>query len=180
MTTTQYENETDANKGRVAAATDKVKEKANALGRSASDTLDTARAKASEALGAARDKTSAAYDSARDGATRATRRTADGIDANPLGALVGGLALGALVAAVLPRTRREQEALGDYGRRINETAKEAARAAKEAGKGKLDELGLNADAAKEKLGALASSAGEAVKTSATAAAQTVKGTPAPQ
>lgn len=176
MTTTQYDNETAArNTGRVAAATDKVKEKASAVREAASEKLDSARTRASTAYGAAREKTSAAYDTARNRASSAGRRTAEGVDANPVGALFGGLALGALIAAVLPRTQREQQLLGDYGRRVSDKAKEAARAAKEAGRGKLDELGLSKDAARDKLSAFASKAGEAVKTSAGAAAKTVKG-----
>ncbi len=106
---------------------------------------------------------------------RAKRNTAEGVDSNPGLALLGGLAVGALLAAVLPKTRRETQALGDIGRRINTTAKDAARAAKDAGREKLDELGYTGEAAKKKLSELASGAGEAVRTSATAAAQRVKG-----
>ena len=174
MTTTQIDtsgtaaNDDTEKGGRLAATTDKVKEKAAAARQTASAKLDSARAKASDAYSAAREKTSTAYGTARE-------RTSDGIDSNPVGALVGGLALGALLAAVLPKSRREQELLGDYGRRVNEKAKEAARAAKDAGRGKLDEMGLNKDAAKQKLKDLASSASEAAKTSAGAAAKTVKG-----
>ena len=130
-----------------------------------------------ETAGSARAKAGDAYGSARESASRAGERTAEQVDANPVAALIGGLALGALVAAVLPRTRREEEMLGDYGRRINERAREAARAARDAGTGKLDELGLNKDSARQKLNEIASSAGEAARTSAGAAAQTLKRTP---
>jgi hypothetical protein len=155
--------------GRLSAAASRVR-----------DTATTARSRAGEAYGAARERTATAYGTARESASRATRKTADGIDSNPVGALVGGLAIGALLAAVLPRSRREQELLGDYGRRVTDTAREAARAAREAGTGKLDELGLNKDAAKQKLNELASNAGEAVRTSAGAAAQTLKSGSQPQ
>jgi ElaB/YqjD/DUF883 family membrane-anchored ribosome-binding protein len=133
-----------------------------------------ARDKASAAYGAARERTGSAYGTVRQGASQARSRTADGIETNPVGALIGGLAIGALVATLLPKSRRESELLGDFGRRINDTAREAARAATEAGKGKLDELGLNRDTAKQKLSDIAGGAGEALKTSAGAAAQTVK------
>jgi ElaB/YqjD/DUF883 family membrane-anchored ribosome-binding protein len=166
--TTTADNDTDTTTGneggRLSAATDRVRETASA-----------ATQRASDAYSSARDRTSAAYSTARERASRATERTADGIDSNPGAAVIGGLALGALLAAVLPKTQRESQAFGQVGRKINETAKEAARAAKEAGRSKLDEAGLNADTAKQKLGDIAASAGEAARTSATAAAQAVKG-----
>ena len=166
MTTTDFDNDTQTSTkgGRVAAVKSKAGEK-----------IGSAKTRASEAYGSARERTSAAYGSARERASRARERTSSGIESNPIGALVGGLALGALIAAVLPKSRREEELLGDYGRKINDTAKEAARAAKDAGKGKLDELGLNQDSAKQQLSDIASKAGEAARTSASAAAKTVKG-----
>lgn len=174
MSTTDFDNETETSRReRVAAAAERARERAG-------ETLGAAKARAGEAYNAARERTGAAYGSARERASQAGQRTAEGIDANPLGALVGGRALGALIAAVLPKSEREERLLGDYGRRLNDRAREAARAAREAGTGKLDELGLNADTAKQKLNELASNAGEAVRTSAGAAAQTVKGSPAPQ
>jgi ElaB/YqjD/DUF883 family membrane-anchored ribosome-binding protein len=146
----------------------------------AAETLGSARTRASDAYSTARDRTSSAYDSARERASSATRATAEGIDANPGAALIGGLALGALAAVLLPKTRKEEELLGTYGRQINEKAKEAARAAKEAGQSKLDELGLNKDTAKQKLSEVANQAKDAVKQSATAAAQAAKSTAASQ
>jgi ElaB/YqjD/DUF883 family membrane-anchored ribosome-binding protein len=172
MTITEFDNNTETGTGtektgRVAG----VKNKAR-------DAYSSTRERTSAAYGTARDRASSAAETARERAARARQRTSQGVETNPMGALVGGLALGALIAAVLPKSRREEELLGNYGRRINDTAREAARAAKEAGKGKLDELGINQDAAKQKLGEVASKAGEAAReaarTSASAAAQTVK------
>jgi hypothetical protein len=122
-----------------------------------------------------RHRAAAAYGTARESADEARRRAAEGIETNPMGALIGGLALGALAAALIPATRRETEAFGRVGRRINETAREAMRAAREAGTGKLDELGINRDAARRKLNELADNAGAAVRSSAGAAADTLKG-----
>jgi hypothetical protein len=105
------------------------------------------RQSAAEAYQAARERTGSAYSTARDRAgdayQTARRRTADGIDSNPLAAVFGGLALGAVAAALLPRTRREEALLGDVGRRLGDTAREAARAAREAGKDQIVELGLD-------------------------------------
>lgn len=151
----------------MSAAKDKAREKASA-----------ARARAGDAYSTARERTGAAYDRARSRAWRAGHRTADGIDANPAAALIGGLALGALVAAILPKTRREEELFGQYGRQLNDRAREAALAARDAGTRKLDEMGFNEETARRKLDELSSSAGEAARTSASAAKQSLKRTPA--
>lgn len=91
----------------------------------------------------ARESVSAAYDATREKASEVKRRTADGIDENPLVALVGGIALGAVAAAVLPRTRREIEALGPIGTKLNGAAREAVDKVRSAGKEKIGELGLD-------------------------------------
>lgn len=167
MTTTtdlDTENQTGTTgNGRFSGATGKVR-----------DTASQVRSKAGEAYSTARERTQSAYGTARQSASRARQTTAEKIEAAPGIALIGGLALGALAAALLPKSRREEELLGDYGRRINDRAREAAKAAKDAGRDKLDELGLNKEAAKQKLSEVAKQAGEAVKTSATAAAQAAK------
>ncbi|MBA3676258.1 MAG: hypothetical protein H0W74_02490 [Sphingosinicella sp.] len=149
MTMTEIDNETGT------GGANSLKDKASA-----------ARDRASEAYEAARERTSAAYESAREGAGRAKQRTSDGINSNPVAALIGGLALGGLIAAILPKTNREEELLGDYGRRINEKAREAARAARDAGTSKLDELGYNRDMAKDKIESLKSDAAEVARAAA--------------
>lgn len=145
-------------------------------GESSGSRLSGVKTKASDAFETARQRTTAAYDSARERASGATRKTAEQVESNPGAALIGGLALGALAAVLLPKTRKEEEVLGTYGRQINEKARQAAQAAKEAGRTKLDEMGLNKDTAKQKLSEVASQAKEAVKQSATAAAQAAKST----
>ena len=130
-------------------------------------------AAARQAFESARERTAAAYATARERAESAYetagRRASEGIDSNPVAAVVGGLAIGAIVAALLPRTSREDEVLGGVGRKINDSAREAARAAREAGKTQLDELGLNRDGLKDKLDEFTGRAVGAVKTSAGAA-----------
>jgi ElaB/YqjD/DUF883 family membrane-anchored ribosome-binding protein len=173
MTTTEYDSDTgtDGRRGVRARAGEKI----GTAKTRASDAYSSARDRTSAAYSTARDRASSAATTARQSASRARQRTGEGIDANPIGAVVGGLALGALVAAILPKSRREEELLGNYGRRINDSAREAARAAKDAGRGKLDELGLNQDRAKQTLTDLAGKAKEAARTSASAAARSVKG-----
>ncbi|HYJ81908.1 MAG TPA: hypothetical protein VEW26_03570 [Allosphingosinicella sp.] len=133
-------------------------------------------AAARQAFESARERTSAAYATARERAgsayETAGRRTSEGIDSNPVAAVVGGLAIGALVAALLPRTSREDELLGSVGRKITDSAREAANAAKEAGRGQLDELGLSRDGLKSKLDEFTERAVGAVKSSAGGARRT--------
>lgn len=153
----------DGRPGKRASGTGKTR-------RRAGDALEAARDRTGALYGSARERASSAYESTREGAARARRRTAEQVDANPMAVLVGGLALGAIAAAFLPRTRRETEAFGGIGEQINERAREAARAAREAGREKLSELGLTREAARQKLSEVASGAGEAVRT-ATAASK---------
>lgn len=132
----------------------------------ATDTT-SARSRVANAYETARDRTSAAYGTARDSAASAGRRAADSIDANPMAAIVGGLAIGAIAAAFIPRTRKEEELLGPLGGRIADTARGAVGAAKEAGRDKLDEIGLNTDNARQRMsdliGGAASAAVESVR-----------------
>lgn len=151
-----------------------IKETADNLSAAAKDKLATAKSTASEAVSSARDRASDLANSARDTASVARQKTSDGIDASPVAALIGGLALGALAAAVLPRTRKEDEMLGGIGEKINDSARTAAQAAKDAGRDKLDELGINKDAAIDKAKEFAASASSVVKESASAAASSVK------
>ena len=104
------------------------------------------RDRAGDAYDSARTAAVDAYDAARDTAAMAGKKTGDGIDDAPLIALAGGLAVGVLLAALLPRTERENKLLGPLGERITGSAKNAVDAAKEAGREKLSELNLTRDA----------------------------------
>lgn len=152
-----------------------IKDSVSKAGTVAMDKMSAAKDAAGDTMATAKDKANELLGSARTTATQVSQKTADGIDASPVAALIGGLALGALAAAVLPRTRREDEMFGDIGGRINDTARNAAQAAKDAGRDKLDELGINKDAALDKAKELAQSVSGVVKESATAAASSVKG-----
>lgn len=91
-----------------------------------------------------RSRTAAAYAGARDSASRVTQRAGEQINANPVAAVAGGFAVGALLAAVLPRTEREAELLGGVGNRINDVARGAARSAADAGRQQVEEITSNA------------------------------------
>lgn len=98
------------------------------------------RGRASEAYASTKERTSALYGSARERASSAVSTSRDTIESNPVVAIAGGLAIGALLGAVLPTSRREQELLGDVGSRVNDAAKGVATQAVEAGKSQVDEL----------------------------------------
>ena len=103
-----------------------------------------------------------AYDSARDSAADAGQRAVDAIDEAPLVALAAGMAAGALLAALIPVTRRERDMVGPYGNRVKDAAREAAQTAKRVAPDKLRELGLTPDTMVDK-------AGEAARETAQAA-----------
>lgn len=77
-----------------------------------------------------------AYQSARSGVSSAGRTLSD----NPVGALVGGFAVGAVLGAVIPASRRERDALQPVGLKAAEAARTAARQAAEAGRDKLNRV----------------------------------------
>jgi len=94
----------------------------------------------------ARERVVDAYDTARERASAATAKASDQIDQAPLIALVGGIAAGALIAALLPRSERETRLLAPVGGKITGGARSAIDAAKDAGRDKLAELNLTRDA----------------------------------
>ena len=110
-----------------------------------------------------------AYDGARDSVAEAGRRASDGIDEAPLVAIAAGLAAGALLAALLPRTKAETRLLRPTADRLADTAKAAATAAREAGTSRLAELGLTREKGTETLRSIFEGATDAAKTSAQAA-----------
>ena len=100
---------------------------------------------------------------------RAGRKVEDGFNEAPLIALAGGLAAGALLAALLPRTESETRALRPTAKRLGGTARAAAGAAREAGSARLNELGLTAEKGLDTLRSILDSATDAAKASADAA-----------
>lgn len=135
----------------------------------------TTRGAMEKSFGSAREAAGKALETTREAARETTRRTAEGIEANPLSVLVGGVALGVLVGALLPRTQQEGKLLGTVGKKLTDTASGAVQAAREAGKAELDTLGLNRNAARDQVGkvidgvlkALTSAGNAAVKGSKT-------------
>jgi len=107
---------------------------------------------------------------AKDAAQRAGRQ----IDDNPLGIIVGGLAVGAIVGALLPRSAHEKELLRPLGRKMGETARQALAAAKDAGRQELDQAGLTPAAAKDRGREVLDGVAKALSSAGSAAAQSAK------
>lgn len=105
----------------------------------------------------------------RDGAADAARRTAQTIEANPLSVLVGGLAVGVLAGALLPRHDSEHSLLAPLGRRIAKGAGAAARAARDVGLAELTAAGISRDAARDQVKKLVGSVVGAARNASDAA-----------
>jgi len=103
-----------------------------------------------------------AYEDARDRAT-------DTLSQAPLIALAGGLAAGALIAALLPRTEAETRAVRPTARRVKVGARAAAQAARDTGTQRLQEMGLTRERAEETIRSLFGDVTQAAKESANAA-----------
>lgn len=150
---------TGAARESIASASEKARGAGEVAKRSA-----TAAAEKSKAVAAR------SVESSKQLAKKASKASADGIDKNPLAIVAGGIAIGAIIGMLLPKTEREKKVLGKAGKAINETAKRAANAAKDAGKAKVDEVGLGTDAIRDQFRDLVSKASEAVKAAGQAAA----------
>jgi hypothetical protein len=102
------------------------------------------------------------------------------LEQNPLAALAGGIAIGAIAGALLPRSDKEKELLRPVGAKIAATAVAAVAAAKEAGRSELEARGLTPDSAREQVRGLFQNVAQAASTAGTAAVSTAKGEPAPR
>lgn len=102
--------------------------------------------RAASAYEAARTRTSETYAGLRERTSRLGERTGETIESSPMLAVAGGFAVGAVIAAVIPRTNQEARLLGDVGRRINDAARDAAQTAAETGREKVEEITQTAKA----------------------------------
>lgn len=115
-----------------------------------------------------------AYDAARDRAASAGRTASDTIADAPMIALAGGLAIGALAAALLPKTRIEDKLLGPTGERLTGAGRAAIDAARDAGRDKLNELNLTREAGKGMVQSVLDGLGETARASGQAALGAVR------
>lgn len=135
---------------------------------------DTARKTAQQAAESARANAKKAAEATRSNAKAAAKKTAETVDHNPVAAIVGGLAVGAILAALLPRTQREDDLVGDVGRKVRSTASRAAKTAKDTAKDQLDSFGVNADTAKSQLRDIIGKIADAAASAGNAAADSVR------
>ena len=96
-------------------------------------------------------------------------RASDTLGEAPLIALAGGIAAGALIAALLPRTETETRAVRPTARRIRDTAKAAVRAARDTGSQRLSERGIDRERGEQTIRNLFEGISEAARASAQAA-----------
>lgn len=97
---------------------------------------DNSRSETQGGATSARQRAIEAYEGTRD-------RAVGTLNEAPLIALVGGIAAGALIAALLPRTDAETRAVRPTARRIKNSAAAAAKAARETSKERFNELGFS-------------------------------------
>jgi hypothetical protein len=108
-----------------------------------------------------------AYEGARERAT-------DTLGQAPLLALAGGIAAGALIAALLPRTGAEARLVRPTAKRVKDSARAAIDAARETGSQRLDELGLNREKGEATIRNLLEGISDAARASANAAVDAVR------
>lgn len=153
----------------IKSATEGAKSSLASAREKTAQTSAAARQAASDTYGRSREAAARGVQSSKDMAHKAAAKTGDTIDKNPIAIVIGGLALGAIAGALIPATKREKKVLGKAGKKLNQKATDVANAAKNAGKDKIDSLGINGDAVRDQFRDLVSKAAEAVKAAGQAA-----------
>jgi hypothetical protein len=108
-----------------------------------------------------------AYEDARD-------RAVDTFAEAPLLALAGGIAAGALIASLLPRTETERRLVRPTARRVKDSANAAYRAARDTGKARFEDLGFTRSKGEATLNSLLDGLKDTAKASADAALDAVR------
>ena len=128
---------------------------------------DNDRTAAEEGGTSPRQRAIEAYSGARD-------RAVDTLGEAPLLALAGGIAAGALIAALLPRTETESRLVRPTARRVKDSARAAFGAARDTGSDRLNAMGLNREKGEETIRSLLDGLTEAARASADAAVAAVR------
>ena len=101
-------------------------------------------------------------------------RAVDTLSEAPLLAIAGGIAAGALIAALLPRTEAEARLVRPTARRVKQSARAALDAARDTGSQRLDEMGLNREKGEQTVRSLLDGLTDAARASANAAVDAVR------
>ena len=120
-----------------------------------------------EAQGSSRERAIRAFEDSRG-------RAADTLGQAPLLALAGGLAAGALIAALLPRTEAETRLVKPTARRVKNSARAAAEAARDTSKQRFEDLGFTREQGSKQLNNFLDGLRETAKASADAALEAVR------
>ena len=122
----------------------------------------------------------AGVEASRGNVADVAHRLAGRIETNPLAVVAGGLAVGVVAGALLPRSQKERELLAPVGVRLGGALTAAVAAAREAGQAELDDAGINRDAARDQVRTLVDGLLKAASSAGTAAAQAAAGRTPPQ
>jgi hypothetical protein len=124
------------------------------------------------------DRVASVYTSARDRAGETLQSAGAAIEANPVTALLGGLAVGAAIGALLPRGERERDMLAPLGSRLGDAARAAFDAARDNGRQSFADAGLGSDQLRQQVSKLVeqalAAAGQAGTAAIAAARETAK------
>lgn len=101
-------------------------------------------------------------------------RTADTLSQAPLLALAGGLAAGALIAALLPRTDAEARLVRPTAKRVKDSARAAVDAARSTSRQRFQDLGFTREQGEKQLNNFLEGLKDTAKASADAALDAVR------
>lgn len=124
----------------------------------------------SDAYSKISDRVATAYAAAREKGAGAGQA----LETNPLAALLGGIAIGAIAGSLLPRLEKEKELLAPLGQKIGDAARAALEAGRSAGTDALDEAGLSSDQIRSQVSRLVEDALKAAGTAGTAAVEAAR------
>jgi ElaB/YqjD/DUF883 family membrane-anchored ribosome-binding protein len=131
---------------------------------------DTSKTALSDAYGKVSDRVAAAYAAARE----KTAGAGEKLESNPLAVLLGGIAIGAIAGALLPRLEKEKELLAPLGEKIGDAARAALDAGKSAGTEALADAGLSSDQIRSQVSKLVEQALKAASEAGTAAVEAAR------
>ncbi|PZU09042.1 hypothetical protein [Sphingomonas sp.] len=114
-------------------------------------------------------KVTSAYEAAREKATGAVHSTVSLIEANPLAALLGGIALGAAAGALIPRGEKEKALLAPLGDKLAAAAAAAITAGRDAGLDAVKGTALDKEALRSQVSSLFGDAAKAASAAGVAA-----------